>query len=67
MTMTEDRLITDSELRRITGGVSAMTIWRWRKAGMLPPAIVINHRNYSRQSVINEVLARLIGEKRPMP
>lgn len=59
--ITDDPLIHDSELRRIAGGISCMTIWRWRKAGILPPALVINGRNYSRKSVIDEALARAIG------
>ncbi len=60
--VTIDPLITDSELRRIAGGVTSMTIWRWRKAGLLPPPIVIRCRNFNRQSAVNEALARLIGD-----
>jgi len=37
-------------------------VWRWRKAGILPPALVINGRNYSRKSVIDEALSRAIGQ-----
>jgi len=61
MTYTDDPLIHDSELRRIAGGVSSMTIWRWRKAGILPPPLVICGRNYSHKSVIDTALARAIG------
>ncbi len=60
--ITDDPLIHDSELRRIAGGVSSMTIWRWRKAGILPPALVINGRNYSRKSVIDDALSRAISQ-----
>ena len=59
--ITDDPLISDSELRRIAGGITHMTVWRWRKAGILPPALVINGRNYSRKSVIDEALSRAIG------
>ena len=48
MHLTDEILITDAELRRIFGNVSAMTIWRWRKAGILPPPVVICGRNYTR-------------------
>ena len=60
--ITDDPLIHDSELRRIAGGVSSMTIWRWRKAGILPAPLVINGRNYSRKSVIDDALSRAIGQ-----
>jgi len=39
-----------------------MTIWRCRKAGILPVPLVINGRNYSRKSVIDEALSRAIGQ-----
>lgn len=65
--ITDDPLIHDSELRRIAGGVSSMTIWRWRKAGILPPALVINGRNYSRKSVIDDALSRAIGPTDGVP
>jgi len=32
------------------GGVTAMTEWRWRKAGMLPEPIRINRRCYYREA-----------------
>lgn len=65
MHLSNDPLIPDPQLRRIAGGCSPMTIWRWRKAGLLPPAIRINGRNFTRQSVLDASLARLIGEDHP--
>ena len=62
MNISEDPLISDPELRRIAGGITPMTIWRWRKAGILPPPLVINGRNYSRKSVIDDALSRAIGQ-----
>jgi len=57
-----DRLISQTQLRRLFGEISDMTIWRWRKAGLLPQPIVINRRNYYRQSDIAEMQSRLSRE-----
>ncbi len=46
-------LIPARETRRRFGGISAMTEWRWRKSGILPPAVVINGRNYDPEDVID--------------
>ena len=61
MNLIDDPLITDKEICRIFGVVSKMTVWRWRRSGILPPPIVINKRNYSRKSVINETMSRVVG------
>lgn len=61
MNTSDNPLITDSELRRLAGGVTPMTIWRWRKAGILPPALVLNGRNYSRKSDIDAALSHAFG------
>lgn len=61
MNLIDDPLITDKEICRIFGGVSKMTVWRLRRSGILPPPIVINKRNYSRKSVINETMSRVVG------
>jgi len=61
MNISEDPLISDPELRRIAGGITSMTVWRWRKAGILPPALVLNGRNYSRKSEVDQALARAFG------
>lgn len=56
-------LISQPELRRIFGNVSDMTLWRWRASGLLPDPIVINRRNYYRESDIVVMQSRL-GAKR---
>lgn len=61
MNIFEDPLISDPELRRIAGGITPMTVWRWRKAGILPPPLVLNRRNYSRKSEVDAALARAFG------
>jgi len=41
-----DPLINSNEQRRLAGNISAMTLWRWRKAGLIPPPVKIRGRNY---------------------
>ena len=52
----KDSLERQSELRRRLGGISDMTVWRWRKEGILPPPTVIRGRNYWPASVIERLL-----------
>lgn len=54
-----DQLISQPQLRGLFGEISDMTIWRWRQNGLLPQPIVINRRNYYRQSDIAEMQSRL--------
>lgn len=42
----EDGLITSAMARELAGGISAMTLWRWREAGVIPEPVVIRGRNY---------------------
>lgn len=44
-----DALIGGTEARRLAGGISDMTLWRWRKAGVIPDPLVIRGRNYWRR------------------
>ncbi len=53
-----DRLVPAAEVWQAFS-ISAMTGWRWRKAGILPPPVVINRRNYWHESDIASVLARI--------
>lgn len=50
-----DRLINRRELRELIP-VSDMTVWRWTNAGIFPPAIKINNRNYWRLSEVRAVM-----------
>lgn len=54
-----ERMIPDPELRLLFGGVSAMCIWRWRKAGLLPRPKKINKRNYTPASEVAEAQKRM--------
>ena len=54
-----DRLISQPQLRHLFGQISDMTIWRWRKSGILPDPIVINRRNYFRATDIADMQARM--------
>lgn len=59
--MKPEQLISDTDLRRIFGNVSAMTIWRWRDAGILPQPVKIRKRNYTPASVVAEAQERLMN------
>lgn len=48
------------------GGQSAMTEWRWRKAGILPEPIRINGRCFYRESDLLAVQARFAGRTKAM-
>jgi predicted DNA-binding transcriptional regulator AlpA len=64
MTQPLDTLISQPRLRELLGGVSDMTIWRWRSAGTIPEAISINGRNYYRTSEIRAVQEKLFQNRR---
>ncbi|WP_198021982.1 helix-turn-helix transcriptional regulator [Algiphilus aromaticivorans] len=49
-------LVPQPELRRRFGGISDMTVWRWRKDGFLPPPTVIRRRNYWPENVVQKLL-----------
>lgn len=55
----DDALIGATEARRLAGGVSDMTIWRWMKDGIIPAPIKIRKRNYWRRG---EFIAALSGQ-----
>jgi hypothetical protein len=42
----DDPLISAGTARALAGGISAMTLWRWRHVGIIPPPVVIQGRNY---------------------
>jgi hypothetical protein len=54
----DDPLITANAARALAGDVSLMTLWRWRRAGILPAPLTIRGRNYWRKSVF---LAALVA------
>ena len=60
-----DALITSAQLSALAGGVSAMTIWRWCRVGLLPPPTRIRNRNYwSRRKAIAALAAAAEGTAR---
>ena len=61
-TFANDALVTQPQLKRITGNVSDMTIWRWRRAGLLPEPTNIRGRNYWRACDVHAVLNRLMTQ-----
>jgi predicted DNA-binding transcriptional regulator AlpA len=60
----EDTFIPDRETRRICGGVSAMTIWRWERNPDLefPKAVKINGRKYRNKPRLLSWWARRAAE-----
>jgi hypothetical protein len=54
----DDELLTQPATCRYFGNKSAMTLWRWRKAGILPPPIVINGRPHWTRAMLKAVVAR---------
>lgn len=57
-----ETLIAQPKLRQIMGGISDMTVWRWREAGLLPAPIVIRRRNYYRADDVAALQERLVSE-----
>jgi predicted DNA-binding transcriptional regulator AlpA len=57
----DDALVTQPQLKRLTGDVSDMTIWRWRRAGLIPQPTRIRGRNYWRAGDVRAVLDRLMA------
>lgn len=53
--MNTEKLESSRTLRRELGDVSEMTVWRWVKAGILPPPIKINKRNYWPVSAVEKL------------
>lgn len=54
-----DVLIASKELKRRLGGVSDMTIYRWRERGILPDPVKIGARNFWREADIVKLQAGL--------
>ncbi|WPL17554.1 hypothetical protein Thiowin_02579 [Thiorhodovibrio winogradskyi] len=62
----DDRLITAEEVRRIAGGISDMTLWRWLKRGILPPPLVIERRRYWwKEAILDALQCAGRGDARP--
>lgn len=53
-----DRLITADEVRRLAGGISDMTLWRWIQRGIAPAPLVIERRRYWWRSAVIASLTR---------
>lgn len=59
-TFGDDALVTQPQLKRIAGGVSDMTVWRWRRAGLLPEPTCVRGRNYWSARAVRAALGRLM-------
>ncbi|TCO73764.1 helix-turn-helix transcriptional regulator [Chromatocurvus halotolerans] len=47
-----DPLLSANEVRRELGGITRVTLWRWRQEGLLPEPVALRGRLYWRASVI---------------
>jgi predicted DNA-binding transcriptional regulator AlpA len=63
--MATDRLIPQRTLRDMFGGISDMTVFRWRQREILPPPVSINGRNFWRESTVLAIMER--GAPRAQP
>lgn len=54
-----DALMPSAEARRLAGGISTMTEWRWRRDGLLPAPVQIRGRNYYRRGAFMAALRSL--------
>lgn len=54
-----DRFVKKAELRQMLGGVSATSIHRYIKRGVLPPPVYLGGFALWRQSVLDKALANL--------
>ncbi len=55
----DEALIPSAEGRRMAGGISTMTEWRWRRDGLLPKPVQVRGRNYYRRGAFIAALRSL--------
>lgn len=51
-------LLSASQVREHLGGISGVTLWRWERDGIMPPAMRIGGRKYWPVSAVDELLYR---------
>ena len=56
------KLMSATAVRELFGGISQMTLWRWQRAGVLPPPIQIRKRNFWPQETIATIYAKFSAE-----
>jgi len=63
---TPDRLLSARAVRELCGNVSDMSLWRWVRAGILPPPTKIRGRKFWPESVVQRLVTE--GDRpRPQP
>ncbi len=59
--MNDTDLVPSAQLRKMLGGASTMTVWRWLRLSHDPlpqPAAILGRRRFWRQSEIDEWIGR---------
>ncbi len=58
---TYDELVSDKQVAKEMGGVSTVTLWRWRRIKKLgfPQQVKINNRNYCKRSELEAFKQRM--------
>lgn len=57
------KLIRDSELSDLLGGVSTVTLWRMRQRGQLPKPRKLNGQNVTPEDEIQDALSILLNQQ----
>jgi hypothetical protein len=52
MDIIDDPLISSTDARRLLGGITPTTLWRWERDGIIAPAVRIRNRKYFRRSAV---------------
>jgi predicted DNA-binding transcriptional regulator AlpA len=61
-----DQLLSQGKVRKLCGGISDMTLWRWRQTGGFPAATIIHGRSYySLKQVVAWVNAHVLSDQKP--
>ena len=56
------RYLSDRQIGELLGNKSNVTIWRYRKAGILLPAIKLQGQNLTPEEKVYAAIDRLLGD-----
>ncbi len=52
-----DTLVASTDVRREFGNITDVTLWRWERDGVIPPALRIRGRKFWRRSTLERLKA----------